>query len=214
MATRVLLADDHPSVRAGVCAALGKAPGIVVVAEAADGEDALRLIEQQQPDVALLDCRLPKLNGVEVAALVRKRGLPTRVLALSAYTDDEYVHGMLESGAAGYLLKEEALDTVVEAVQAAARGEEWYSRRVLAQVTAWARGETSVSPDVARLTDRELDVLRLLARGWDNSRIAQELVITEGTVKNHITSIYGKLGVSSRAEATAWAWERRLIAER
>ena len=214
MTIRVLLADDHPSVRAGVRAALGKVPGIAVVAEAADGEDALRLIEQQRPDVALLDCRLPKLNGVEVAALVRKRGQATRVLALSAYMDDEYVHGMLEAGAAGYLLKEEALDTVVAAVEAAARGEEWFSRRVTAQVTAWARGDTPVPPEAANLTNRELEVLRLLARGWDNPRIARELVVTEGTVKNHVTSIYDKLGVSSRAEATAWAWEHRLVGER
>jgi DNA-binding NarL/FixJ family response regulator len=134
------------------------------------------------------------------------------VLALSAFADDKYVYGMLQAGAAGYVLKEEALD--VAAVRAVARGEAWYSQQVMAKVTAWARGETVSPPGVAGLTGREMEVLRLLARGWGNKRIAEELVISERTVKNHVTSIYAKLGVRSRAEAVAWAWEHGVMGER
>jgi len=188
------------AVRAGIRGALEKAADVVMVGEAADGDEALRLIEELRPDVALLDCRLPHLEGAQVAEAIRERELPTRVLALSAYKDDRYVYGMLHPGAAGYLLKEEALETVVG-------GEEWYSQPVMAKVTAWARGETAAAAGVAGLTGREMEVLRLLARGWGNKRIAEELVISEGTVKNHVTSIYARLNVHSRAEAVAWAWE-------
>ena len=211
MTIRVLLADDHPAVRAGIRGALEKAPDvegkIEVVGEAADGDEALRLIEELRPDVALLDCRLPHLEGAQVAEAIRERELPTRVLALSAYKDDRYVYGMLHPGAAGYLLKEEALETVVG-------GEEWYSQPVMAKVTAWARRESAAPPGVGGLTGREMEVLRLLARGWGNKRIAEELVISEGTVKNHVTSIYARLNVHSRAEAVAWAWEHGMMGER
>jgi DNA-binding NarL/FixJ family response regulator len=212
MSIQVLLADDHPAVRAGIRGALEKAADVVVVGEAGDGEEALRLVEELRPDMALLDCRLPGLEGVQVAEAIRERGLPTRVLALSAFADDKYVYGMLQAGAAGYVLKEEALD--VAAVRAVARGEAWYSQQVMAKVTAWARGETVSPPGVAGLTGREMEVLRLLARGWGNKRIAEELVISERTVKNHVTSIYAKLGVRSRAEAVAWAWEHGVMGER
>lgn len=209
---RVLLADDHPAVRAGIRGALEQAADIVVVGEATDGEEALQLIEKLRPDVALLDCRLPGLEGIRVAAAIREQDWPTRVLALSAYTDDQYVYGMLQAGVAGYLLKEEPLETVVTAVRAVARGEEWYSRPVMAKMAAWARGETMQSR-AAGLTKREQEVLRLLARGWDNQRIAKDLVISEGTVKNHVTSIYTKLGVRSRADAVAWAWKQGMMGE-
>ena len=213
MSIQVLLADDHPAVRAGIRGALEKAADVVVVGEAGDGEEALRLVEELRPDVALLDCRLPGLEGVQVAEAIRERGLPTRVLALSAYADDKYVYGMLQAGAAGYLLKEEALETVVEAVRAVAWGEEWYSQQVMAKVAAWAREETVLPPKMAGLTEREVEVLRLLARGWDNRHIAEALCIAGQTVKNHVTSIYARLNVHSRAEVVAWAWQHGVMGE-
>ncbi len=205
---RVLLADDHPALRVGLRVLLDQAPDVEVVGEAGSGEEALAQIETLQPDVAVLDCLLPSLAGAEVAAKVQRQGLPTRVLALSAYEDEKYVRGMLEAGAVGYLLKSEAPERIVAAVRAAARGEGYFSPAVAAQMAAWVRGE---GREGAGLTERELEVLRLMARGWDNRRIAQELVISEGTVKNHVTNIYAKLGVRSRAGAVAWAWQQGLV---
>lgn len=211
MTIRVVLIDDHPAVRAGIREALDRAAGIDVVGEAATGEEGLQLIDQLQPDVAVLDCRLPDLAGAEVAARVREREIPTRVLALSAHAGDRYVRAMLQAGTSGYLLKDEALETVVAAVEAVARREGWYSQQVMGKVAAWARGGTLLPDGADALTEREIEVLRLMGRGWDNGRIAAELVISEGTVKNHVTSIYGKLGVHSRAEAVAWAWQQNLM---
>ena len=211
MTIRVLLADDHPAVRAGIRGELEKAADMEVVGEAGDGEKALRLIEELRPDVALLDCRLPGREGAEVAEAIREQGLPTRVLALSAYTDDKYVHGMLQAGAAGYVLKDESLETVVAAVQAVAGGEEWYSQGVLVKVIAWARGETALPPDVAGLTEREVEVLQLLARGYTNTRIAEELSIVERTVGFHVSNILKKLEVTSRVAAALWAQEQGLV---
>jgi DNA-binding NarL/FixJ family response regulator len=211
VSTRVLLADDHPSVQAGVRGALARAPDVDVVGEARDGGEALRLVEELQPDVAILDCRLPGLDGTEVARAIQERRLPTRVLALSAYADDRYVYAMLDAGAKGYLLKDEALETVVQAVRGVARGREWYTPSLRPKVGAWARGETPMPARLAGLTEREVEVLRLMARGWDNARIAESLCIAEGTVKNHVSTVYAKLNVSSRAEAVTWVWQQGLI---
>lgn len=208
MAIRTLLVDDHPAMRAGIQGALAKAPGIQVVGEASDGETAWELIESLSPDVIILDCRLGETDGVTVARRIQAAGYATRVLAMSAHDDDHYVYGMLQAGAAGYILKHEALKTVVEAIQTVAQGGEWYSQRVMSRMAAWARGEQS---ELVGLTEREVEVLRLVAQGWDNQRIADELSISEGTVKNHVTNLYDKLGVHSRAEAVAWAWQQGLM---
>ena len=213
MTIQVLLVDDHPAIRVGISSALGAAADIAIVGEASSGRDALDLLSNIQADVVLLDYRLPDMEGAEVAEEIRARSPSTRVLALSAYPDDDYVYAMLKAGAAGYLLKEEALDVIVAAVRAVANGEEWYSRPVMARVAAWARGEPAPPADASGLSDRELHVLRLMARGWENRRIAEELMISEGTVKNHVTNIYTKLDVRSRAEAVAWAWSNGLVRE-
>jgi DNA-binding NarL/FixJ family response regulator len=198
---RVLLADDHPALRVGLRMLLEQAPDVTVVGEVGDGREALAQMEKLAPDVAVLDCRLPGMTGAEVAREARRRGLPVRVLALSAYSDDADVQGMLEAGAAGYLLKEEAPGVILAAVRATAQGQGWFSAEVAAKVAAWARGE----PPMADLTERERDVMRLLARGWDNQRIAGELFISERTVRFHLRNIYDKIGVNSRIEAAVWA---------
>ena len=204
---KVVLADDHPAVLAGIGGALQKAPDIEVLGCAARGDEALDLVRTMRPDVVLLDCRLPGLDGPRVAQAIRDAGLPTRVLALSAYSDDTYVHGMLTAGASGYLLKDEALETVVEAVRSVACGGQWFSQAVQAQVRRWAQGATPLPAEVVDLTARELEVLQLVALGWSNARIADDRGIVEGTVKQHVSSIYTKLNVRSRAEAVAWAWQ-------
>lgn len=203
---RVLLADDHPTVRIGLRVLLEQAPDVAVVGEAEEGREALTLIEALRPDVAIVDCELPELEGTEVAQAIRRRNLPVRVLALSAYDDDRYVRGMLEAGAVGYLLKEEAPHTIVKAVRAAAGGEGYFSPGVAGKVDAWTRGELP-----GGLTRRELDVLRLVAQGYTNTRIAQELEIAERTVGFHVSNILEKLGVASRVEATVWAKDQGIV---
>jgi len=139
MNIRILLVDDHEGVRRGIRKAIESAPGLRVVAEAADGADALRLAELINPDVILLDCKLPDISGPEVAEVIRDRGMPTRVLAMSAYKEEEFVWGMLRAGAKGYLLKEEAMEKVGCAVQAVAGGGEWYSQGVMDKVVAFEK---------------------------------------------------------------------------
>jgi len=206
VAIRVLLADDHPVVRSGIRAELDGAEGIEVVGEASSGDEALRLVEELRPDILVLDVVMPGVDGVETTRLLRERHPDLRILALSAYHDDEYVFGLLSAGAVGYVLKEEALDTIVEAIRAASRGETWLSKRVQEKVVRRAMGEEEVP-----LTKRELEVLRLLARGWSNARIAQELFVSERTVRFHVGNILGKLGVESRTEAVVEGARRGLV---
>ncbi len=203
---RVLLADDHPTLRLGLRVLLDQAPDVEVVGEAEDGEEALALIEALVPDVAVLDCQLPGLEGTEVAQEIRRRGLPVRVLALSAYDDERYVRGMLEAGAVGYLLKDEAPETIVAAVRAAARGEGYFSPAVTAKVAAWVRGERP-----AGLTKREVEVVRLVAEGMSTKEIAQALSVSVRTVSFHVGNILEKLGVASRVEAAVWAKEIGIV---
>lgn len=199
---RVLLADDHPALRVGLRVLLDQTPDIAVVSEVGDGRDALTQIEALRPEVVVLDCQLPNMEGVAVAREVHRRGLPTRVLALSAHVEERYVWGMIEAGAVGYLLKDEAPEKVVEAVRAAAKGEAWFSPSVMTKVAAWARGE---QPKLCGLTEREREVLRLVAAGKTNKEIARSLQISAKAVEKHLSEIFAKLNVSSRSAAAAWA---------
>ena len=211
----VVIVDDHPVVRAGIRMIVDAAPDVTVVGEGASGADALRLVAQHHPDVLLLDVNLPDpstssgqaLNGVEVTRRLREQNTTTAILVLTIYDDRQTIFGLLESGAIGYVLKDEALETVVDAVRAAARGESWLSPAVARQVVRRAIGETSSSPEPPPipLTPREKEVLRLLAQGLDNEAIARRLVVTKRTVQNHVSNIYSKLEMSSRTEAALYA---------
>jgi DNA-binding NarL/FixJ family response regulator len=199
----VVLIDDHPVVRSGIRQLLEKTSDIVVVGEASDGAEALRLVSELSPDVLLLDMELPGETGVQVAQRLQAAGSAVRILALSAYDDEQYIVGLLANGAAGYLTKEEALETIAEAVRGVAQGQDgWLSRRAAAQVTAWARKGPSHNNG---LTEREVEVVRLVTRGWTNDQIAEALTISERTVRFHLTNVYSKLGVSTRGAAIAWA---------
>jgi len=198
----VLLADNHLALRVGLRVLLDQAPDVVVVGETGDGREALAQIEALRPEVAVLDCQLPGMEGAAVAAEIQRRGLPTRVLAFSAYADEHYVRGMIEARAVGYLLKDEAPAVIVAAVRAAAKGQSWFSPAVAAQVAAWARGER---PKLHGMTERELEILRLVVAGKTNKQIASSLGISEKAVEKHLSEIFAKLNVFSRAAAAAWA---------
>lgn len=204
---RVVVVDDHPIVRSGIRALIETADDISVVGEGASGADALDLVARLQPDVLLLDMEMPDLSGVEVARKLREVGSPVRVLGLSAHDDEQYIIELLSIGAAGYLTKEEALDTIVDAVRGVARGEEgWISRRAAARMATWTR--RGVNPG-GRFTERETEVLALLARGWSNNKIAAELSLSERTVRFHLRNVYDKLHVNTRGEAMAAALSQR-----
>jgi DNA-binding NarL/FixJ family response regulator len=205
--TTVVIVDDHPIVRAGMRAILSAGSDICIVGEGENGADALRLVNELCPDVLALDVQLPDLNGLEVTRRLRAQASRTAILILTIHTDHETIFGLLEAGAVGYVLKDEAPETLVGAVRAAGRGESWFSPAVASQVVRRAVGapKQESSEVIEALTPREVDTLRLLAQGLDNSAIARELVVTKRTVQNHISNIYGKLGVASRTEAMLYA---------
>jgi DNA-binding NarL/FixJ family response regulator len=208
-AIRVILADDHPVVRTGIRTLLQQADDILVVAETGNGNDVFKLVEQLAPDVLLLDMEMPGLSGVEVAMRLREQGAPVRVLALSAYDDEEYIRNLLLHGAAGYLTKEEAIEIIIDAVRGVARGEQgWFSRRAIAQLSALTRHESTPAKE---LSNRELDVLRLVAAGKTNLEIGHTLGISEKTVEKHIGAVFNKLRVSSRVEAAVFAVQQGIV---
>jgi DNA-binding NarL/FixJ family response regulator len=206
---RVILADDHPVVRTGIRTLLQQASDIQVVAETGSGVEVFRLVEQLMPDVLLLDMELPDMSGVEVAVQLKERNLPVRVLVLSAHDDEAYIRNLLQQGAAGYLTKEEAPDSIVDAVRGVARGEEgWFSRRAIAQLRSLTRPQQGVG---THLTNRERDVLRLVAAGKTNLEIGHLLGISDKTVEKHVTAVFSKLQVSSRVEAAVLAVQEGLV---
>ena len=195
---RVVLADDHALVREGTAELLERAGGIRVVGQAADGVEAVRLVQTLRPDVLLLDLALPGLDGLEVARRTRATSPSTAVVALTAHDEQAYVLAMLEVGATGYLSKASRGQEVVQAVRAAAAGETVFSPTIASSVKQRALG---VGGRLASLTPRELDVLRAAARGLGNKQIGAELGLSARTVQTHLTSVFAKLGVSSRTEA-------------
>jgi DNA-binding NarL/FixJ family response regulator len=206
---RVLLVDDHPIVRSGIRGLLEKAVDIELVGEASTGEEALQMAGETNPDVLLLDMELPDIQGTQVARQFQHSYPNVKILALSAHDDSAYIRALLELGAAGYLMKEEAPEAIVNAVRGVARGEQgWVSRRIAAQMAAWMQvGELGKM----KLTAREQEVLRLVVQGKTNQAIALELKISEKTVEKYIQAIFTKLNVASRVEAAVYAVQERLV---
>jgi DNA-binding NarL/FixJ family response regulator len=195
--------------RSAIRSLLEREPDIQVVGEASHGEEALELSQQLQPDVLLLDMEMPGLGGIEVARQLNERGSPVRILGLSAYDDRHYILNMLANGASGYLTKEEAPQAIVEAVRGVWRGEKgWLSRSAASRVMTWMHDDESETPE---LTDRELDVLELVASGKTNQAIGAALGISEKTVEKHLEGVFAKLNVSSRVEAAVRAVREGLI---
>jgi two-component system nitrate/nitrite response regulator NarL len=206
---RVLVADDHPLYRDGVVRALSASGQVEVVGEVGDGREALSEIQKKSPDVALLDYKLPSLDGVAIAHAITRDGLPTKVLLLSAFTESGLVYEALQTGAAGYLPKEARREQIVDSVLACARGETVVPSELAGGLVSEIR--LRASHDAPTLTDREREILRLIADGKSLPQIAKELYLGVTTVKTHVQHLYEKLGVSDRAAAVAEAMRRRLI---
>jgi two-component system nitrate/nitrite response regulator NarL len=206
---RVVVADDHPLYREGVVRALSSSGQIDVVAEAEDGRSALSEIEHHQPDVALLDYKLPGLDGLAITHAVVRDGLPTRVLLISAFTESGIVYKALETGAAGFIAKEARQLQILDAVLATARGENVLPPELASGLVSEIR--LRASNDAPVLTKRESEILRLIASGKSLPEIAGELYLGVTTVKTHVQHLYEKLGVSDRAAAVAEAMRRGLI---
>lgn len=209
---RILLVDDVEAYRSGVRALLGGVPDLSIVAEAGDGSEALRRARLDRPDVALVDLQLPNIDGVEVTRRLRIDLPSCRVVILTTFDDDDRLFGALRAGASGYLTKDVSAPRLIEAVHAAARGESVLGSRVVGKVIAeFARLPARETADTVALSPREAEVLTLLARGAVNKEIGATLGITEGTVKNHLTSLFAKLGVTHRTQAALRARELGLL---
>jgi two-component system, NarL family, response regulator len=200
---RIMLADDHEVVREGLAAILGRRDDFEVVAEVGDGEAAVETWRRLKPDVALLDLRMPKLEGVEAIRQIRKLDPDAKLIILTTYDGDEDIYQGLRAGAKGYLLKDTPREQIVDAIHAVIAGRTYIPSQV---------GEKLASRvNVDTLTDKELQILKQIANGQSNKHIAKEQSISEGTVKFHTNSIYAKLGVASRTEAVKIAMQRGLV---
>lgn len=189
-------------------------PDMEVVAAVADGAEAVSEARRLRPDVCLLDIRMPKLDGIEVTRALAGPGVenPLRVVIVTTFDLDEYVYGALRSGATGFLLKDSGPTLLIEAVRAAAAGDALVSPSVTVRLLQHlAQPRRTVPPMNDPLTDRELDVVRLIARGRTNQEVAAELFVSLSTVKTHLGSIFAKLGVRNRVEIAAWAWESGVV---
>lgn len=213
MAIRVFLADDHYLIREGLHKILSLADDIEVVGEAATGDEALAQVENLQPDVLLLDLNLPGTDGIDVANFLRMRHPEIRVVALTIYDDEHHVLEAVKAGMVGYLLKDIGPDELVAAIRAVARGEAVIQPRVAGRfLQGFAKLARAAGPNnLPHLTEREIEVLRLVAKGYSNKDIAVHLFISQKTVKNHMTNILHKLEITDRTQAAIWAIRHGLI---
>ena len=209
---RVMIADDQAMVRTGFGMIIGAQPDMELVGEAADGVEAVALARRLRPDVALFDIRMPKMDGLEALRLLAGPGVadPIKVVVVTTFDLDEYVHTALRNGAAGFLLKDSGPALLVEAVRAAVSGDALISPSITVRLLEHL-SPPAPSGDDGGLSPRELDVVKLAAKGLTNAEIATALFISVGTVKTHLGSVQTKLGARNRVEIAAWAWERRLV---
>jgi len=202
-ALRVLVADDHPVVREGLAALINRRPDMAVVAEASTGQEAVEQFLLHRPDVALLDLRMPEMDGVEVIAAIREQVPTARLVVLTTYADEEDIHRSLRAGARGYLLKDAPRDELLDCVRAVHDGQTVIPPAIAVKLASRLRA--------TELTPRELDVLRLLATGQSNKQIAAALFIAEGTVKTHVNALLRKLEAADRTGVVTLALKRGLL---
>jgi DNA-binding NarL/FixJ family response regulator len=216
---RVLLADDQALVRGGFRMILGVRPDIEVVGEAGDGTEAIALTADLQPDVVLMDVRMPGVDGLEATREIIASGSPARIIVLTTYDADEYVFAALRAGASGFMLKDVRPTELVDAIRVVARGDALLApsvtRRLLDRFAGTLPGpDAAAPPDLDELTEREVEVLRLVALALSNAEIAARLVLTEATVKTHVSSVLRKLGLRDRVQAVVLAYDVGLVRPR
>ncbi len=218
MTIRVVLADDQALVRGGFRMILDAEPDLEVVAEASDGAEASTLVERLEPDVVLMDVRMPELDGIEATRRIVASGSAARVVVLTTYDADEYVFAALRAGASGFLLKDVRPPELVNAVRIVARGDALLAptvtRRLLDRLADNFHDGDTPAVNLDELTERELEVLRLVALGLSNAEIATRLVVTEATVKTHVSSVLRKLRLRDRVQAVVLAYDLRLVRPR
>ncbi len=208
----VLIVDDHQMVRQGVRAFLEKQPDISVVGEAASGAEALRLAAELAPDVTLMDLVMPEMDGVETTRRLKQVSPRSQVIILTSYHDDEHIFPAIRAGALSYVLKDVSSGELVEIVRKAARGEAVMHPHVAARVMEELRGgPRAQTPFSSDLSERELETLRLIAEGLNNAEIAERLVISEHTVKRHVSNILSKLHLVDRTQAAVYAWREGVV---
>ena len=203
----VLIADDHPVVRRGLRTFLDLQEGVSVLGEAATGAEAVAMVEELVPDVVLMDLVMPDLDGIEAARRIRDVSPSTKVIVLTSYAEDEKIFPAIKAGAAGYLLKDVEPDEIADGIRRVHRGEALLHPKIAARVMR----EVTAEKEADVLTARELDVLRALARGLSNKAIAEELVVSEKTIKTHVSNILAKLHLADRTQAALYAVRERLV---
>ncbi|MFG2293150.1 response regulator [Streptomyces sp. NPDC048603] len=214
MTTRILIADDQADVRSGFRLILDSQPDMTVVGEAEDGERAVALARELRPDVVLADIRMPKLDGLEVTRLLAPA---TRVVVVTTFDQDDYVRTALRNGACGFLLKRSGPTLLIEGVRAAVQGDTLISPQITVRLLSSLAERPATGPAPAPaatahpLTGRELEIVRLVARGLTNAEIGAELFISAGTAKTHIANVQAKLGVRNRVGIASWAWEHGVV---
>lgn len=208
----ILIADDHAIVRRGVCALFKLHPDIEVVGEASSGEETVRRVAELVPDVVLLDLVMPGIGGVEATRRIRQASPQTQVVILTSFHEDEHIFPALRAGALSYILKDVDPDELIATVRKAALGESVLHPRVATRVVQEVRGARKDTPNLfVDLTERELEVLRLISDGLPNATIAEKLVLSEKTVKRHVSNILSKLHILDRTQAAVFAWQQGLM---
>lgn len=201
----VVIVDDHPIVRAGIRQYLSSTDSFKVLAEAGDGLTALKLCQEYRPDLLLLDLNIPELPGIEVLRQLINQHSPTKVLVLSAYDDADYVSLLLECGAAGYVFKGSLGSQLLDAAQSVIRGESWLSPQLAGRLFCRNRSQSGQLSIKELLTRREIEILTLIATGLENDEIADKLCLSKNTIQNHVSTIYSKINVPTRAKAIIYA---------
>ena len=219
MPIRILIADDHQLLRQGIRNFLSLEPDFEIIGEAADGEEAIAKVSALRPDILLLDINMPKANGIEVAARLKDLCLEVRILALTIHDDEHYMMKMIQSGAAGYLLKDVEPSMMVQAIRRVHAGESFVepslTQKLFSGITR--REEQKTAPQLPgmmegdKLSIREIEVLRLVGKGMSNAEIARELYLSEKTVKNHLTNIFRKIQVTDRTQAVLFAIKHKIV---